>query len=115
MTYEKLEVWQRSFKLTVCVFKQFSSLKDYGFRDQITRSALSIPSNIAEGWERVTDKEKVRFLSFAKGSCGELKTQLLIAAEIGYIDSEIVHTMSAETEQIAKMLGALMNKLARSS
>jgi len=66
VNFEDLEVWKRSARL--------SSLKDYGFRDQITRSGLSVPSNIAEGFERESFKECVQILSYVKGSCGELRT-----------------------------------------
>ena len=70
MKFEDLEVWKRSARLSVDIYKQTKKIKDYGFRDQITRSGLSVPSNIAEGIERESDKECIRFLSFAKGSCG---------------------------------------------
>ena len=63
-----------------------AGLKDYGFKDQITRSGLSIPSNIAEGFGWSSDKEKSNFLSYARGSCAELRTQAYIGIEIGYIE-----------------------------
>ena len=65
-----------------------SDLRDFGFRDQITRAGLSVPSNIAEGHERESYKEMANFLSYAKGSAGELRTQVYIGMEIGYIDHE---------------------------
>ena len=76
MGFEQLEVWKRSSKLCTEIYKHFNNLKDFGFRDQITRSSLSIPSNIAEGEERGTIKENVQFLIYARGSCGELRTQI---------------------------------------
>lgn len=110
MKFEDLEVWQRSFALTVQVYKEFAICSDFGFKNQITRSALSVPSNIAEGWERFTEKEKFRFLSIAKGSSGELKTQLMIAEKIGYIDSKVAKPLLIEVEEIARMIGGLMKK-----
>src|SRR6056297_2676317 len=74
-TFEDLEAWKRSARLSADLYKYFRSTKDYGFRDQITRSGLSIPSNIAEGYERDTAKDRSKFLTYAKGSCGELRTQ----------------------------------------
>ena len=76
MRFEDLDVWKRSARLSANIYSELRDLKDYGFRDQITRSGLSIPSNIAEGIERESAKESVRFLSYAKGSCGELRTQI---------------------------------------
>ena len=84
-------------------------MKDYGFRGQITRSALSVPSNIAEGFERGSNKEFVRFLYIAKGSCGERETQILIGMNIGYIDSENGRKWLKETQELSAMLGGLIN------
>jgi four helix bundle protein len=111
MKYEDLEVWKRSLSLSITVYKLFENCKDYGFKDQICRSAVSIPSNIAEGWERYTQQEKFRFLSIAKGSSGELKTQLIIAKEIEYIPLDVAHSSLKEAEEISKMLGGLMKKV----
>ncbi|MEJ2685452.1 MAG: four helix bundle protein [Candidatus Sulfobium sp.] len=77
--FEDLEVWKSSYKLAVEIYKRFSNCKDYGLKDQITRSSVSVPSNIAEGFERNSNKEFIRYLYIAKGSCGELRTQLHIA------------------------------------
>jgi len=72
--FEQLEVWKRSSRLCVNLYKVLRSCPDKGFKDQITRAALSIPSNIAEGHERNSRAEYRRFLKIAKGSCGELRT-----------------------------------------
>jgi four helix bundle protein len=85
-SFEDLEVWQRSCDLAVEVCDAFKSCKDYGLRDQITRSAVSVPSNIAEGAERLSRKEFAQFLGYAKGSAGELRTQIIIASRLGYIE-----------------------------
>ena len=111
MDFEKLEVWKRSSRLSVNIYKAFANCGDYGFKDQITRSSLSIPSNIAEGMERGYEKEKSRFLWIAKGSCAELRTQLYIANEIGYLNSEVAKEWATETQSISRMLMGLINKL----
>ena len=111
MKYEQLEVWQRSFKLSIKIYRLFTNSRDYGFKDQICRSSISVPSNIAEGMERWSDKEKARFLSIAKGSIGELKTQVMIAKEIEYISNEECSSLSNECEQISKMLGSFIRTL----
>ncbi|MFA5701230.1 MAG: four helix bundle protein [Desulfuromonas sp.] len=108
MKFEDLEVWKRSAKLSAEIYKELSGHKDYGFRDQITRSGLSIPSNIAEGFERESIKECVNFLSYAKGSCGELRTQVYIGREIGYLDAESAKRWVQETKEISAMLNSLI-------
>jgi four helix bundle protein len=74
--FEQMDVWKRSCRLCVAIYRAFGSCREYGFKDQIGRAALSVPSNIAEGYERSSSKEFARFLKIAKGSCGELRSQL---------------------------------------
>ncbi|NWD77676.1 four helix bundle protein [Pseudomonas gingeri] len=111
MDFERLVVWQRSKALAVGVYREFEPCGDFGFKDQITRSALSIPSNIAEGMERCSNREKVRFLWIAKASCGELRTQIMIGSEIGYIDLPLAAFWIIETRELSRMLGGLINKI----
>jgi len=80
MRFEDLEVWRRAARLCAEIYKSLADLRDFGFRDQITCSALSVPSNIAEGVERRSAKDKQCFLDIALGSCAELCTQLYINA-----------------------------------
>lgn len=108
MRFEDLEVWKRSARLSAGIYKELSGLKDYGFKDQITRSGLSIPSNTAEGIERESAKECVNFLSYAKGSCGELRTQIYIGIEIGYISEETGKRWIKETREISAILVGLI-------
>ena len=110
-SFEDLEVWKKSFNLSVNIYKCFIDLKDFGFKDQITRSALSIPSNIAEGYERNYTKEFIRFLKIAKGSCGELRTQLAIGKEVNYIKECKYEEFFNECIIISKMLSSLISKL----
>jgi four helix bundle protein len=106
--FEDLEVWKRSARLSADIYKTLANLKDFGFKDQITRSGLSIPSNIAEGAERESIKEFINFLSYAKGSAGELKTQAYIGMDIGYIDKEIGMKWIQESDEIGRMLAGLI-------
>ncbi|MGA7593707.1 MAG: four helix bundle protein [Gallionella sp.] len=106
--FEELEVWKRSARLSANLYKALADLRDFGFRDQITRAGLSIPSNIAEGHERNSDKELANFLNYAKGSAGELRTQIYIGMEIGYISKENGRDWLAECEELSKMLHGLM-------
>ena len=111
MGFENLEVWKHSASLSADIYRKLSNLKDYGFKDQITRSGLSIPSNIAEGIERRSSKETINFLSFAKGSCGELRTQIYIGMKIGYLPKETGDSWINETKEISAMLTGLMNSI----
>ncbi|BBB27433.1 four helix bundle protein [Amphritea japonica] len=108
MSYEDLDVWKRACRISCEVYTVLSRCRDFGFRDQITRSGLSIPSNIAEGFERGSRKEKRKFLYYAKGSLAELKTQVYIGQRIGYIHNERGNAWRMELDEIQKMLAALI-------
>ena len=108
MRFEDLDVWKRSARLSADIYKGLHDLRDYGFKDQITRSGLSIPSNIAEGCERFSTKECIHFLNYAKGSCGELRTQVYIGMDVGYIESKRGREWLKETEALSFMIGGLI-------
>ncbi len=99
---------ERSSRLSADIYNTLAVLKDWGFKDQITRSGLSIPSNIAEGYERESNKEFINFLSYAKGSAGELRTQIYIGVDIGYIEKRTGQQWVEECRQISKMLSAFI-------
>lgn len=111
MRFEDLEVWKRSARLSAEIHRGLGELKNYGCRDQITRASLSIPSNIAEGFERDSKKDMARFLSIAKGSCGELRSHIYIGMEIGYISEESGLAWVAETKELSAMLVGLTRSL----
>ncbi|EDM26042.1 hypothetical protein LNTAR_04311 [Lentisphaera araneosa HTCC2155] len=111
MNFEDLEIWKRSVKLSILIYKETLSLKDYGFKDQITRSALSIPSNIAEGMERDSVKETKHFLSYSKASCGELRTQIIIAKEVGFLNTNFCEKTYQECKELSQMISSFSKKL----
>ena len=89
--FEEMPVWQDARKLTSIVYKLAQENKfktDFGLRDQIQRAAVSVMSNIAEGYERATKKEFLAFLDYAKGSTGEVRSQLYVALDIGHISEQ---------------------------
>jgi four helix bundle protein len=106
--FEELDVWKRSARLSAELYKALADLRDFGFRDQITRAGLSIPSNIAEGYERDSNKEIADFLNYAKGSAGELRTQIHIGMEVNYIDHETGRRWIQEAEEISRMVHSLI-------
>lgn len=114
--FEDLEVWQEACLLAVDVYtvsKNGDFNQDFGLRDQLRRSAVSIAANIAEGKERETIQEFIRYLYIAKGSSGELKTQLMIAQRIGYIEQDRAENLRQRVEKISAKLGALIKTLKR--
>jgi four helix bundle protein len=108
MKFEDLEVWKRSARLSADIYKSLATLKDFRFKDQVTRSGLSIPSNIAEGFERRSEKDCIRFLSIARGSSAELRTQIMIGMDVEYIEAGIGSKWLNETRSISAMLTSLI-------
>lgn len=97
--------------MAVRICKALRKCRDYGLRDQIQRAAISVPSNIAEGMERNGRAEYRNFIGIAKGSAGELRTQLLILHELGYLSDEEADDMHREAVEISKMLNGLLRFL----
>lgn len=109
--FQKLRVWQLAKDLAVKIYKLTVNkefVKDFGFKDQIQRSSVSIPSNIAEGDELETDKQSVKFFYIAKASSAELLTQIIIGNEIGYIDKAKAEQLMSECRIISVMLTKLI-------
>lgn len=109
MKFEDLDIWKRSARLAAELYKYFAN--DYGFKDQTTRSGLSIPSNIAEGAERNSKKDFIRFLQYSKGSCGEQRTQIYIGIDINYIPQEQGNKWIKETQELSAMIVGLINSI----
>ena len=114
-SFEDLEVWQRGCRLAVDVFKAFESSKFANLKNQIERAVLSIPSNIAEGAERGGKKEFGQFLKIAKGSAGELRTQLYIARKLGLLDQKSFQRLLAESREISAMAEGLRKSIIRTT
>jgi len=109
--FKELKVWQQSKKLAVNIYKlteEGAFIKDFGLKDQIRRASISVPSNIAEGDNLDTDKQSIRHFYIARGSVAEMRTQLLIGMEIGYITENQYYSLEMECEQISAMLAALI-------
>ncbi len=106
-SFEDLEVWKLSCRVAVKLYAYLRSCRDNGLKDQMTRAAISIASNIAEGAERTTAPDFIRFLNIAKGSAAELRTQIYIAERIGLVTLEQQRTHIADLKQISAMLHAL--------
>ncbi|CAN5564212.1 four helix bundle protein [soil metagenome] len=110
-SFEDLEIWQRACRLVVDIFKGFRACKEFTLKDQICRAALSIPSNVAEGSERGSAKDFAHFLNIAKGSCGELRTQLYIARKLELLEKASFDRLVAESKELSSMLEGLRRSI----
>jgi four helix bundle protein len=110
-SFENLAVWRRSHALSIEVYRLLAECRDWGFKDQITRSANSIADNIAEGAERPGRPEYRQFVGYAKGSAGETRSQVLRARALGYIPEAICDSLTAELKEISRMLHGLYRSL----
>lgn len=114
MTYRNLQVWQKAMDLVEKIYmltKLLPEEEKFGLASQMRRAAVSIPSNIAEGYCRSSTKEYIKFLYVAKGSNSELFTQLLICERIGLFSNEQISTATLSSEEISRMLSAIILKL----
>ena len=102
--FEDLEVWKESMSLSVDIYQLLMNCKDFSFKDQIQRSSISIPSNIAEGYDRQSNKEFIHYLYIARGSCAEVRTHLYLAKEFNYIDEKNFKNLLDSTQKISAML-----------
>jgi four helix bundle protein len=115
--FRELEVWQRAKELAVLVYRisaESPLSADFGLRNQIRRSAVSVASNIGEGDERGSDRDAVRFFFIAKGSVAELRTQITIAAESGLMEESAYQAPDMHYETVGNMIGALIQARSRS-
>jgi four helix bundle protein len=102
--FEDLDVWQNAISLSVDIYSRFQNCKDYSLKDQICRASVSIPSNIAEGFERQYNKEFIQYLFVAKGSAGEVRTQLLIAFKLGLLSESDYQFLLENNRKISAQL-----------
>jgi len=117
-SFRDLRVWQDAMKLTAQIYRitaGFPKHEVYGLSQQVRRAAVSVPSNIAEGKGRSSDKEFAQFLFHARGSLLELETQLLIAEELQYLSKEQSNQLAGIAEKVGRALSGLINSLRQSA
>ena len=115
--FEDLEAWKQSREISRLIYSVSSKgafTKDFALTNQIRRAAISIVSNIAEGFERNGDKEFIQFLTVAKGSCGEIRAQLYVAFDQGYLDEESFLNIQSKLEETSRMISGLIKYLKQS-
>lgn len=112
--FESLRVWHQARRFTAGIYEICTEgrlSRDFGLRDQMCRAAISIMSNIAEGYERGGAKELVQFLRIARGSAAEIRAQLYAAEDIGYLDTETARKARAEALSITRQLSVLSTEI----
>ena len=112
--FEEIKAWQMAKELVAVVYRMSGDGefgKDFGLRDQIRRASVSVMSNIAEGFERGSDKDFQRFLYMAKGSAGEVRSQLFVALELGYLTIEEFSDLRTKAEGVSKALSGFIGYL----
>jgi four helix bundle protein len=112
--FEDIEAWQKARSLAKAIYaisRRGGLGKDFALRDQIRRARVSVMSNIAEGFERSSDREFARFLTIAKGSAGEVKSQLYVAYDQGYLDENGFNELVKEVDETARKIGSLISYL----
>ncbi len=113
-SFRDLQVWQRAMELTVAVYRltqHFPREEAFGLTSQLRRSAVSVPSNIAEGHGRMNPREFKHFLLIARASNCELQTQLELSGALGFADSQLLNTAQGVSHEVEKMLIALLGNL----
>jgi len=109
--FEEILAWQKAQDLAVEIYELFGSNRDFGFRDQICRATVSISNNIAEGFERDTTKEFIRFLYIARASSAEVRSMLYLAVRLDYIDKSNFQKLKGNAEEISRMLSGFINSI----
>ena len=110
---EELLVWQKSTELALKVYRLYSNNQDFGFKNQIQRASVSIVNNIAEGFDRSSDKEFKRFLFISLGSTSEVRSMNYLAFKLSYISNKDYEELNSELLEISKMLNGLSRSLNR--
>ena len=109
--FEDIVGWQKAYELSQIIYQVFSDCKDYGFKNQIQRAAVSIMNNIAEGFERKTNNEFKQFLYVAKGSCGELRSMIYLAKSLKYLSDDDASLLMKKSTEVSKILSGLIKTL----
>ncbi len=109
--FEEIIAWQKSKELSLLVYKELKNCRDYSFKDQIQRAAISIMNNIAEGYEKNSNKEFRNFLFISKGSSGEVRSMLYISRDLNYISDSIFKDLSSRAFEVSKIISGLIKSL----
>jgi four helix bundle protein len=113
--FENITAWQKSQEFAVKIYAIFGKIKDFGFRDQILRATVSVSNNIAEGFDRSSNADFVRFLHMALGSCSEAKSMLYLAEKLQYLSSQKMSELVENSNEISRIIRGLIKSLTKKS
>jgi len=113
--FEDIEAWKEARDLTKMIYGSFSHVRDYGFRDQVQRAALSVMSNIAEGFDRGSNREFIQFLTISRGSIAEVKSLCYAASDLGYLDKKVSNNIFEKCVKLTNLLNGFIRYLRSSS
>ncbi len=111
--FENIISWQKSQEIAFDIYSNFKNVRDFGFRNQICRAAVSISNNIAEGFDRNSDKEFIRFLYISSASCSEVRSMLYLAERLNYLTPDVSRNLRMRSEEISKINKGLIKSLSK--
>jgi|GEM_PF-107586 len=111
--FEDILGWQKAQDLAVAIYMCFGTIRDYGFRDQLFRAVVSISNNIAEGFERQSDREFSRFLNIAQGPCSEVRSMLYLANRLNYIEARQAEVLLHKCKEVSRLIKGFHKYLSR--
>jgi four helix bundle protein len=109
--FEEILAWQKAQDLAVLIYKEFSNVIDFGYKNQIQNAVVSISNNIAEGFDRMSDREFVRFLYISLGSCSEVKSMLYFGNRLSYLDESSSKMLIERANEVARIIRGLIKSL----
>jgi four helix bundle protein len=112
--FEDIEAWKEARELVKEIYEAFTHIKDYGFKDQIQRAVISIMSNIAEGFDRGTNREFIQFLIISRGSVSEVKSLCYAALDLGYLDKDVFDKIQERCLKLTNLLNGFIRYLKQS-
>lgn len=110
-SFEEILAWQKAKQLSISIYNDFKDVRDYDFKSQIQRASVSVMNNIAEGFERQTNKEFKNFLYISKGSCGEVRSMLSLANDLNYINKNEFDRLYEFSMEISRILSGFIKNL----
>ncbi len=111
LKFEDLIAWKKAQDLAVLIYSECRELKDYGFKDQICRASVSVSNNIAEGFDRNTRKEFIRFLYISRGSCAEVKSMIYLARRLEYLNKSSCDRLNELCDETSKIIRGLIQSI----
>lgn len=111
--FQDIIAWQKAINIAVEIYRHFHNSKEYAFKDQICKAAISISNNIAEGFDRSSDADFIRFLYIAKGSCSELQSMICLANKLNFLTEELQSSLNQQSDEISRLIRGLIKSISK--